>query len=289
MLNLKILRSYKYAVDYSSFKAAAEKLMYSQSTISKHVAELEQAVGFPLFNEGKVQYGLTEIGELTYNYAQHALIAYGHFKEQIKATASRQTVIKIGGLERYLAEMVVTKVVNYQIDHPQVRFDLIHGTSDETLERLRAGKLDMGIIADRMVPADFTSLAIKRESLVLIASCQTYEKILQDASLMKKLPVLIDRKASVIFEYVLKDTNEFAQVIHVEGDLMVVTGVESQMCLGVVSDGCFNPNDYHVLKIYNEAAPIRLIYPEKWEEKNKKLFAESLIRQLQQDFLTPPQ
>ncbi|BCA84763.1 hypothetical protein EsVE80_02860 [Enterococcus saigonensis] len=289
MLNLKILRSYKYAVDYSSFKAAAEKLMYSQSTISKHIAELEQAVGFPLFNEGKVQNGLTEIGELTYNYAQHALTFYGHFKEQVKATASCQTVVKIGGLERYLSEMVVTKVVSYQVDHPQLRFDLIHGTSDETLARLKAGELDMGIIADRMVPANFTSLAIKRESLVLIASSKTYEKILQDASSMKNLPVLIDRKASVIFEYVLKDTNEFAQVIHVEGDMMVLTGVERQICLGVISDGCFDGKDYHVLKTYNEAAPIRLIYPEKWEDKKKKRFAESLIRQLQQDFLTPPQ
>lgn len=289
MLNLKILRTYKYVVDYASFKRAAEKLMYSQSTISKHIAELEQTVGFPLFIEGKVQKGLTEIGELTYNYAHHALIEYGHFKENVAAAAKRRTTIKIGGLERYLAEMVVSKVVEYQISHPQISFDLIHGTSDETLERLRAGKLDMGIVADRMVPASFTSLAIKRESLVLIASPKTYEQIVQKPALLTQLPILIDRKASVIFDYVLKDTNEFAHVIHVEGDFMVLAGVESQMCLGVISDGCFQEKEYHVLKVYNEAAPIRLIYPEKWEDNKKQQFGESLLRQLQQDFFYFPQ
>ncbi|HEL7513500.1 TPA: LysR family transcriptional regulator, partial [Enterococcus faecalis] len=277
----KNLRSFKYAVEFSSFKKAAKKLAYSQSTISKHITELEQSLEADLFIDGHIQNGLTKIGELTYNFACQTLLDYAHFKDNVSSLIKTQTTIKIGGLERYLADIMIDNIVHYQNNHPHVTFDLIHGTSDETLERLRLGQLDIGIVADRIVPAGFASITLKRESLVSIISLNTYEKIKQRPNLIYKLPILIDRKASIIFEYVLKETNEFLNIIHVEGDSIVLAGVKKEQCLGIVSDGCFDENDFKILKTYNDSAPIRLIYPEKWSESQKQFFFKFLIQAIQ--------
>ncbi|MDN6699539.1 MAG: LysR family transcriptional regulator, partial [Staphylococcus equorum] len=68
MLDLKKLQTFKVTVDKGSFSAAAEKLNYSPSTVSKHIAELKEEIGEPLIKEDTLSKGLTEVGMLTYNY-----------------------------------------------------------------------------------------------------------------------------------------------------------------------------------------------------------------------------
>lgn len=95
--------------------------------------------------------------------ACQTLLDYAHFKDNVSSLIKTQTTIKIGGLERYLADIMIDNIVHYQNNHPHVTFDLIHGTSDETLERLRLGQLDIGIVADRIVPAGFASITLKEK------------------------------------------------------------------------------------------------------------------------------
>ncbi|WP_445448626.1 LysR family transcriptional regulator [Enterococcus faecalis] len=280
MLNFNILRSFKYTVELASFKLAAEKLSYGESTISKHINELEKTLGGSMFVNRSTKNGLTKLGEVTYNYATKTLLEYERFKENVISLSNGQTTIKIGGLERYLAEEVIGRVVNYQIDHTNVNFELIHATSDETLKMLGSGNIDIEIVVDRIVPSGFTNILLKSECLVLIASYKTHKLISKNPSLVNRLPLLIDSKASVIFESVLKHNNEFLKVIQVEGDSMVLAGVTEESCIGVVSDGCFEKKEFQILKVYNNLAPVRLIYHENYERYEKKHFIEYLTRMI---------
>lgn len=283
MLNLKLLQTFKTAVDAGSFSAAAELLNYSPSTVSKHITELENEVGNSLIVQNNLAKGLTPIGEITYNYAIEAIINFKDFKFNVDTTLEKNTTIRIGGIERYLSEMVISKVISYQQKHSHVQFSLISGTSDETLDRLKDSALDIGIIADRFIPPSFEGMIIKRESLVLIASESTFNNIIKNKIATEKLTILIDKKASVIFNHVLKNNNDYQSIIHVEGDDMIVRGVKNTFCLGITSDGCFSPGDFHILKVYNENAPVRLIYPSRiLENESKKQFLHSIARHIEE-------
>lgn len=283
MFNLKLLQTFKTSIDCGSFTSAAKLLNYSPSTVSKHISELERKVGAPLINEGILSKGLTPIGELTYNYAIEALVHFDEFNLKVHSALEATTRIRIGGMERYLSEMVVSKVIHYQQQHPHYQFDLLHRTGDETIDQLKDYSLDIGIVADRFVPPSFESLLVKRESLVLIASEETVKKVEQHDETLENLPILIDKKASVIFNYVLRDNNSYQNVIHVEGDDMLNKGAKENLCLGITSEGCFAPGEFQVLKVYNEKAPVRLIYPSKiHQDKLKEQFLQSLIRHIEQ-------
>lgn len=282
VLNLKLLQTFRTAVDAGSFSSAAKLLNYSPSTVSKHITELENEIGSSLIVQNTLTKGLTPIGEVTYNYAIEAMVKFKDFKLNVSAALEKNTTIRIGGIERYLSEMVISKVISYQQQHNHIQFDLISGTSDETLDRLKDSALDIGIIADRFIPPSFEGMIIKRESLVLIASEATYNDIIKNQLAIEELSILIDKKASVIFDHVLKNNNDYQNIIHVEGDDMIVKGVKNRFCLGITSDGCFSPGDFHILKVYNENAPVRLIYPSKMTEtESKKQFLYSLIRYIE--------
>lgn len=283
MLDLKKLQTFKVTVDKGSFSAAAEKLNYSPSTVSKHIAELKEEIGEPLIKEDTLSKGLTEVGMLTYNYAVETTTKFNNFKLNISESSKRKTIIRIAGIERYLSEMVLAKVISYQHQHKHLQFDLIAKTSDETLKLLKNSDLEFGIVADLFIPPSFEGVTVKHENLTLIASEKTMEKVKRENIDLNGLPILIDKKATTIFKHVLENNNQFSNIIHLEGDDIVVEGVRSNFCLGVTSDGCFSSKEFHVLKVFSDKAPIRLVYSSDiYKDKVKKQFLESLIRHIEQ-------
>ena len=278
MFNLRLLQTFKTAVDTGSFASAAKALNYNPSTVSKHINELELEVGASLIIENAIYKGLTPIGEITYNYAVETTARFKDFKSDISTALESKTLIRIGGIERYLAEMIISKVINYQ-KHKLIQFDLISLTSDETLTLLKNSELDIGLITDRFIPPTFEGIIVKRESLVLVASKKTFSRLTREQIEPESLPILIDKKVNVIFDHVLKNNNRHKNIIQTEGDDLVVRRVRENFCLGVVTDGYLSTDDFHILKVYSEKAPVRLIYPSVIrEDKLKEQFLYSLIR-----------
>lgn len=287
MLNIKLLQTFKTAVDADSFQQAAKQLNYSHSTVSKHIRELEEEVGSPLFIDGLVQHGLTPIGELTYNYAEQFMSDFSLFGQRIDALKNQTTLVRIGGIDRYLIDFATNKVVTYHREHPDFQFQLVAKTSDETLQELNENKLDLGIIADRIVPAGYQSLIVSRESLVMAASKTTTQKIRKQHLTLEELPILTDKNASAIFTYALKGSKENHRLIHVESDEIVAAAIRQNECLGVLSDGCFAPGELDIVETYNENCPIRLIYHESLLSDSKKAaFLKSLIREIEKNHST---
>lgn len=282
MISLKLLQTFKTSVECGSFTLAAKLLNYTPSTISKHLDELEREVGGPLIVEGSLSKGLTPVGEATYYYAIESLAHFNEFSQKIHSVKEKNVTIRIGGIERYLSEWVIAKVVEYQNQHDDYRFEVVHRTSDETTDQLKDHSLDMGIIADRFVPPSFESVILDRESLVLIASDKTVDYLNRSGSQFESLPILVDKNSSVIADYALKDSHAYPNIVHVEGDTMLCEGARTGLCLGITSDGSFAPDEFHILKVYNEQAPVRLIFPSSiHEDKLKENFLQSFIRHLE--------
>ena len=71
-LNVDLLRSFLAVADGSSFTGAAQRLGVRQSTVSQHIARLEQALGRPLLARNTHHVALTPDGQSLVSVREHA-------------------------------------------------------------------------------------------------------------------------------------------------------------------------------------------------------------------------
>ena len=76
-MDMQVLREFVEFSKHLNFSAAARFLHMSQSSLSKHIADLEKEVGFPLVDrDGGValtvagKHFLTSVEDILYNYEQ---------------------------------------------------------------------------------------------------------------------------------------------------------------------------------------------------------------------------
>ena len=73
MFNLKQLETFYWAAKLGSFTAAAERLNYTQSTVSMRIHDLEQNLGVSLFDRSQRTARITSKGRDLLKHAEELL------------------------------------------------------------------------------------------------------------------------------------------------------------------------------------------------------------------------
>jgi DNA-binding transcriptional LysR family regulator len=83
-VDLRLLRIFKAVVDAGGFSAAELELNIGRSTVSRHVADLEERLGFVLCTRGRGGFALTEEGRLVHEAAQRLLGSVEVFRNDLR-------------------------------------------------------------------------------------------------------------------------------------------------------------------------------------------------------------
>ena len=165
------LRQLEYLVavaEEASFTRAAQRVHISQSGVSAQVRQLEQELGADLLDRSGRAVTLTQAGEAALVHARAALGA---------AAAMRQAVDDVGGLlrGRLTVGMVTACTITALFDaldrfhqaHPRVSLTLAEGVAADLADQVRAGALDLALIAAAgQLPDGLDALPIVTERLV---------------------------------------------------------------------------------------------------------------------------
>jgi DNA-binding transcriptional LysR family regulator len=131
-----------------SFTAAAGALGYTQSAVSRHVILAERAVGAELFERGSRGVHPTQRGELLLRRIKAILAqvdaAMLEQDEQGEPLSERLTV---GAFPTALAALVPQALARVRAEHPALDLRIREGGTEAQLRRLRAGRIDVGVIA----------------------------------------------------------------------------------------------------------------------------------------------
>lgn len=138
------------AIDKGSLCAAGEALDYTVSGISRSVAALEKAVGFPLLYRSKQGVTPTPACEQLLPAVRELLFA----QDKIDQTAARicgyeQGTIGIGTAYRRYYPWITEVTSAFHALHPGVQFHIVHGTSTALVQQLEHHGLDFCIISAR--------------------------------------------------------------------------------------------------------------------------------------------
>ncbi|QDR81484.1 LysR family transcriptional regulator [Sporomusa termitida] len=155
MEDIRHLRSFIYVAEYLNFTKAAEQLYISQSTLSKHIAELEEQLGVQLFVRTHHSVRLTPPGATLFAESRSLLTRISEvFERTRKSQLEVWGTLRIGcmGLEHVFLPKILK---HFTALYPHVKLDIQVMPVPLINEALARQELDIGF--DTFVGSEFTS------------------------------------------------------------------------------------------------------------------------------------
>jgi DNA-binding transcriptional LysR family regulator len=172
-MDMKHLETFCKVAETGSFSRAGEAVYLTQPTVSGHIASLEQQVGLRLFDRLGRRVALTNGGQIFYRYAKEILRLRD---EALNAIAEFSHVIKgritIGG-STIPGEYFLPRVMGrFQKEAPGISISLVIADSQEIIDMLRAGEIEVGVVGMRFDGAGVDAYPLFHDRVIICASAQ---------------------------------------------------------------------------------------------------------------------
>ena len=169
MVNLELYRVFYTVAKCGSLTKAAELLYISQPAVSQSVRQLETQLGTSLFNRTHRGMELTsQGGEQIFKSVEKALFLLENAENRIAELKTSPTgTIRIGASDTIFSYILADRIIEFNRTYPAVKFDLLMGTSVDTIEQIKTNKVDVG----------FLNLPIADPDIVITSSVQELNDI----------------------------------------------------------------------------------------------------------------
>lgn len=152
-LNLDQLQTLIAIADLGTFAAAAQALHLAPPTVSMHIKELESRLGAELVVRGRRQADLTPAGEVLVGEGRQLLLASDDLVERVLRHASgREGMVRVGVSAGVSTRLLPRMLEALAARSPGVEIRLEAVGSAESMQRLKAGTLDIAIVASPQPP-----------------------------------------------------------------------------------------------------------------------------------------
>jgi DNA-binding transcriptional LysR family regulator len=150
------LEAFVQTVASGSFSAAARALAKSQSTISTAVANLEDDLGFTLFDRSGRQPVLTEHGQRAFAQVQQILAASQRLDDLAAClTEGVEPRLSLAISDFWQADHHVNLLTRFAELYPDIGFECMIAEDEDVLDLLQAGRVHLGVVrAQPKLPAD---------------------------------------------------------------------------------------------------------------------------------------
>jgi DNA-binding transcriptional LysR family regulator len=141
------LRLHVVVARHGSFTAAAVRLGYTQSAVSRRVAALERAAGVALFQRDARGVRLTAAGAVLHRHAQIVLRAMDDAAAALAAVRDGTAgPLRLGAVPTANATLVPRALARLEADHPEVEPRLREGGSVDLAGAVATGDLDIAVV-----------------------------------------------------------------------------------------------------------------------------------------------
>ncbi|MBE6079518.1 MAG: LysR family transcriptional regulator [Veillonella sp.] len=149
-MELKYLQTFKTIIEEGSFTKAAEKLNYTQSTITFQVGQLEQELSVKLFEKIGRRMMLTKAGEQLYPYVTDVLTSVERLNCFENDLTEYKGILRIGVGETLLCYKLSPVLQKFHDLAPNTRLFLRSMNCYDIRNELLDGTLDLGIFYENV-------------------------------------------------------------------------------------------------------------------------------------------
>lgn len=148
-MEIRILKYFLAVAQEGNITRAAERLLTSQSNLSRQLADLENQLGKRLFERGSRKIHLTEEGLFLQRRAQEIVDLEERTAKEIAAFDDMTSgEVHLGGAETNTMHFVADVIRQLRDKQPHVTFDLMSGSTIEMTELLDRGLLDFAVLVE---------------------------------------------------------------------------------------------------------------------------------------------
>ena len=147
-MELHQLRYFSAVADTGSFSRAAEKCHVSQPSLSQQIQKLESELGGRLFDRLGRSVRLTGLGEAFLPRARSVLHELVTAKDELtERLQSEAGPVVIGAIPTIAPYWLASRLASFSRKFPKVHLTIAEEITPVLLERLRAGSVDLAVLA----------------------------------------------------------------------------------------------------------------------------------------------
>jgi DNA-binding transcriptional LysR family regulator len=166
-LNLDQLRTLVAVADLGTLSAAAQALHLAQPTVSLHIGELESRLQTPLLLRGGRRAQPTPAGLLLVERGRRLLRDAADAVEAVRRHAQGvHGLVRLGSGTGTLAHVLPQVLQAARERHPDIEVEVSIVGTEEGLQRLAAGTLDVALVAPPHAAADLVVRRWRRDPLM---------------------------------------------------------------------------------------------------------------------------
>ncbi|MGX1480359.1 UNVERIFIED_CONTAM: DNA-binding transcriptional LysR family regulator [Streptomyces canus] len=143
------LRVLRQIAESGSFTAAATRLGYTQSAVSRQAAALERSAGTALFERRPDGVRLTPAGLTLLRHARTILDCLSAAERDLTGTVSRTELVRLGLFLSAGAAILPLSLTRLAATDPQITVTTTEGTTPSLVRALRAGSIDLAVLTSR--------------------------------------------------------------------------------------------------------------------------------------------
>ncbi len=154
--NLNHYRIFYEAAKTGNISRAAENLYISQPAVSKSITGLEHSLGQTLFIRSKKGVKLTEEGKTLYQHLETAFASIDMAENTLKRIKNLgMGQLRIGVSTSLCKYVLLSYLQDFIRENPHVKVSIECNPTFETIQLLKADKIDIGLICETKLDRDF--------------------------------------------------------------------------------------------------------------------------------------
>lgn len=166
--NISKYKALLTVVTCGSFSEAARILNYSQSGISRMIADLEKECGVTLVERGKQGICLTSSGIDLLPYVEKLCLEFDKLRMKIDDMNGIQSgMIRIGTFSSVATHWIPNIIAEFQKDYPNLEYELLLGDYEEIENWISGGRVDFGFLR-LPTKKDFEVIELERDPQMVV-------------------------------------------------------------------------------------------------------------------------
>ena len=259
-MDFKNLETFIQVAELSSFTKAAEKLGYSQSTISFQIKQLENELNAQLFERINHTVALTERGKEVLSYAHRISKLTEEMKKPIKEHTQVSGHLRMAMADSLCNWLLINDYTYFHSIYPEITLNMIAASTEEMFRLLNQNEVDLVFTLDQhFYDKNYVIVSEKKIDAHFVGSPEFFSKTHYSMKELVKLPFILTEKG-MSYRRLL---DEKLASMSLEVDPLLETGNTSLIChLAEQGIGVSYLPDYVTEESVNHGNLIRLEMPE---------------------------
>ena len=147
-MDTQLLEVFRTVAHLGSITAAARRLRFTQSAVSRQIGALEAELGSRVFDRLPRGVALTEEGRALLPYASQVLDGLDGARRAVADVRALDAGrLRVGAFPTAVAALVPAALASFRRAYPDIGLVLVEGLTPGLLERLAAGEADVAVVS----------------------------------------------------------------------------------------------------------------------------------------------